>query len=292
MGVQGLRSASSASKKAYPSWIQEYALGSVEVCAMWKFYKALIRPAAKEFWTATDEVLTAIAILLFILLLLNRKLGEHAMTAWNGISAWWSAIPVGVIVLYRLLRANYEQFAKVKQERDDALNQLSGGDLPPAEEDPKVYLDPLNSEFIARGYMPFRVSNQGQRVNPAQAVNIQRIKNVASIVFDYIDRIDPASSTVIVPTVDGHHLVPHHDILPELRQAWKDAHASGELDSDEFPFTITIHYRDAKQIRFISDVSLKYSPLAEDEAHQHALSAHRMEYPIIKVTNTHIRRLS
>ena len=161
-----------------------------------------------------------------------------------------------------------------------------------AEEDPKVYLDPLNAEFIPRGYMPFRISNQGQRVNPAQAVSMQRIINVPSIAFDYIDRIDPATSMVIVPTVDGDHLFPRRDILPELRQAWEDAHESGELDSDEFPFTITIHYRDAKGIRFISDVSFKYSPLAEDDARRTALSPHRMEYPILKVTNTHIRRLS
>jgi hypothetical protein len=179
------------------------------------------------------------------------------------------------------------------KKRDAKIRELQpAGDLLLAEEDPAVYLDPLNAEFVSRGYMAFRISNQGQRVNPAQAVSIQRITNVPSIAFDYIDRIDPVDSKVILPTVDGDHLVPHHDILPELRQAWKDAHERGELDSDEFPFTIAIHYRDKKWRTFISEVSFKYSPIDEDAAHQTALSAHRMEYPILKVTGTQIRRLS
>ncbi|HEV8131275.1 MAG TPA: hypothetical protein VGQ81_08475 [Acidobacteriota bacterium] len=108
---------------------------------MWKFYRALIRPAAKEFWTATDEVLTGIAILFFIILLLNRKLGEHVMTAWNGISAWWSAIPIALIVLYRLLRANYEQFAAMKQERDDARADLATSTKGLPVNRPKIAID-------------------------------------------------------------------------------------------------------------------------------------------------------
>jgi len=220
--------------------------------------------------------------------------------AYSKLSRVFTAVPgahsrlVSVDAKGRDLPENFHITEIERDRRAEALATLPvhAEPKPPAEEDPKVYLDPLNSEFIARGYMAFRISNQGQRVNPAQAVSIQRITNVPSIVFDYIDRIDPAERMVIVPTVDGDHLVPHHDILPELRQAWKDAHERGELDSDEFPFTITIHYRDAKQIRFISHVSFKYSPLAEDDARRTALSAHRTEYPILRVTNTHIRRLS
>jgi hypothetical protein len=160
-----------------------------------------------------------------------------------------------------------------------------------AEEDPKVFLEPLNAEFIACGYIPFRISNQGQRVNPAQGVTIQPIKNVPSIVFDYIDRIDPADKKVIVPTVGDFFITPIHNILPDLRKAWSEAHERGEIDSDVFDFTIAIHYRDAKQLQFVSVVSLRYSPIAESSAHRDAMKAQRPEYPIITVTNTDIRRL-
>ena len=74
-----------------------------------------------------------------------------------------------------------------------------------AEEDPPVFLDPLNSEYIAHGYLPFRISNKGQRVNPATGITIQPIKELPSVAFEYIDRIDPNTEKIIAPTIDGDH---------------------------------------------------------------------------------------
>ena len=96
--------------------LQELPLENIEMPAMWKFYRAVIRSAVKEFWTATDDVLTGIAILSFLAILFSRTWGTYLLTTWNGISAWWSVIPIALLVLYRLLRANYEQFAKVESE--------------------------------------------------------------------------------------------------------------------------------------------------------------------------------
>src|SRR5438552_2616380 len=92
--------------------------------AMWKFYRAVIRSAVKEFWTATDDVLTGIAILSFLAILFSRTWGTYLLTTWNGISAWWSVIPIALLVLYRLLRANYEQFAKVESEAQQLRQQV------------------------------------------------------------------------------------------------------------------------------------------------------------------------
>jgi hypothetical protein len=91
---------------------------------MWKFYKAVFRTSVREFWTATDDVLTGIAVLSFLAILLNRKYGEHLVTAWNGISPWWSLVPIGLLVIYRLLRANYENVTKLRAERDDLLGGI------------------------------------------------------------------------------------------------------------------------------------------------------------------------
>jgi hypothetical protein len=92
---------------------------------MWKFYWSIMRSAVREFWTATDEVLTAIAVLSFFAILTSQKYGEKLVTAWNGVSPWWSVIPIALLVVYRGLRANYETLIKIQLERDDAMTKLS-----------------------------------------------------------------------------------------------------------------------------------------------------------------------
>jgi hypothetical protein len=94
-------------------------------CSMWEFYRSVFRSAVKEFWTATDNVLGGAAVLSFLLVVFNRKYGEHIVNAWNGISPWWSIIPIGLLVIYRLLRANYELVAQTQRERDDAISKFS-----------------------------------------------------------------------------------------------------------------------------------------------------------------------
>jgi hypothetical protein len=82
---------------------------------MAKFYRSVAISALREFWTATDNVLASVAVLSFFLILFNRTLGEKIMTAWNGLSPWWSLIPIGMLVIYRLLRANYQKFAALEE---------------------------------------------------------------------------------------------------------------------------------------------------------------------------------
>jgi hypothetical protein len=158
-----------------------------------------------------------------------------------------------------------------------------------AEEDPKVYLDPLNIMFTSNGYLAFKVSNKGQRVNPAQGITVQ-IQCLPSVQFEYIDRLDPMEEKSLDPIV-GDIDWPHRNILPLLRKAWVDAHKAGGFDDAEFPFEMTIRYRDAKHREFVTEVSLKYCPLEEDAAARSLKPSH-IEYPILKVTNTEIRRLS
>jgi hypothetical protein len=172
------------------------------------------------------------------------------------------------------------------------ISKLKPGVRELAEEDPKVYLDPQNADFVPLGFMAFKISNKGQRVNPAQSVQIRPIDSIPSVAFDYIDRIDPGAELTIAPNVGDAFLIQDHNILPELRKAWSDAHERGEIDSEEFSFKITIDYRDAKEIRFISEVSMRYSPIGENAARRNASSNQRSVYPIIRVMNTDIKRLS
>jgi hypothetical protein len=254
---------------------------------MWQFYRSVVRSAFKEFWTATDQVLTAIAVLTFFGVLANRKYAEKLVTAWNGISPWWSVIPIALLVVYRLLRANYEKYAGVKRELDTLRPPFTV-----AEEDPKVYFEPLNSEFTRNGYIPFKFSNKGQRINPAQGITVQPISCVPSLKFDYIDRLDMNEERMLIPTVGDDYIFPVHDILPSLRQAWSDAHAAGGFDSAEFPFQVTIKYRDSKRRCFETVVSLKYCALEEDAARQSIMSGHHGEFSPIKVTDSDVRRFA
>ena len=97
---------------------------TAEVCAMWNFYKAVILSAFEEVWTATEKVLTVTAVLSFLAILANREFGEKLVTTWNGISPWWSVVPIGLLVSWRLLKANYTQFILVRAERDTAVTKL------------------------------------------------------------------------------------------------------------------------------------------------------------------------
>jgi hypothetical protein len=82
---------------------------------MWKFYGRILRSALFEFWSVTDKAIAAAAVALFFIGIFNRKWADKVVTAWNGISPWWSLVPIAILVAYRLLRANYEKFAALEQ---------------------------------------------------------------------------------------------------------------------------------------------------------------------------------
>jgi hypothetical protein len=50
---------------------------------MWKFYRSIGWSAVKEFWTASDRVLSGTAVVFFFLILLNRTYGEHLITEYR-----------------------------------------------------------------------------------------------------------------------------------------------------------------------------------------------------------------
>jgi hypothetical protein len=50
---------------------------------MWKFCRSIGWSAVKEFWTASDRVLSGTAVVFFFLILLNRTYGEHLITEYR-----------------------------------------------------------------------------------------------------------------------------------------------------------------------------------------------------------------
>jgi hypothetical protein len=162
-----------------------------------------------------------------------------------------------------------------------------------AEEDPRVYLVPLNAEYVSLGYMAFELSNRGQRVNPAQGITVHTISCAPSIRFAYVDCLDPTERKRVVPMVEDD-IFPVKNVLTELEQAWKDSWEGGESDPTrvELEFQIKITYRDFRPRHFETTVSLKYCPLELHEVSKNSFQNRHREYEFIKVTDTQFRRLS
>ncbi|MFY9560489.1 MAG: hypothetical protein WAQ52_09675 [Terriglobales bacterium] len=255
---------------------------------MWNFYKKVIVSAFLEFWTATDDVLTGIAIVSFIAILLSRRYGERLVATWNGISPWWSLIPIGLLVLYRLLLANYVQFSRVKAERDSML-----GTTMLAEEDPKVYLEPLNAEFAATGIIPFELSNNGQRVNVAHRIRVQPITKLPSVSFEYVNHLEMNRHKKMLPMIDDVNVFQTHNILPALEKAWeKECQMTGQVE-EALQFDVWINYEDVSgRKHFQTIVNLIYSPTRHIVESTHPLAFSRPESKIIELAGMDVRRLS
>jgi hypothetical protein len=183
----------------------------------------------------------------------------------------------------------HEATSEMKQAQALAAVQARS-DLNLDEHDPKVYLEPLNAEFVSTGIMAFEISNRGQRVNVAHAIVVQPISCAPAICFEYIDHLDMAERRKIVPTIKDGNPFSTSDILRELRKAF-DEH--GQLETMELPFEIRLGYEDVTRTRkFQTVVKMAYSPVAENNARDNALKQPpRNEYKIVRVTRTTIRRL-
>ena len=83
---------------------------------MWAFYRGILRSIPGLLFSATALWLKVIAVFLFFLSLANRPLADRMNLAWHGISPWWSILPIGVLLLWSLLVANYKRFQQLEAE--------------------------------------------------------------------------------------------------------------------------------------------------------------------------------
>jgi len=64
-----------------------------------------------------NKVLTSIGIVGVLLLAISRPYGL-AVLNWE-LSAWWVLGPVGLLLVYGLMKANYERFAMIEREENE-----------------------------------------------------------------------------------------------------------------------------------------------------------------------------
>jgi hypothetical protein len=86
---------------------------------MRRFCWALICGIPKALWNAVDLTLSVAAAVVFLVMLFNRRLGERLLMSWHAISPWWSLVPIAMIVIYGLMRSNYEHYCHL----ESGLNQ-------------------------------------------------------------------------------------------------------------------------------------------------------------------------
>ena len=58
--------------------------------------------------------------MVFFVTLLSSQLATRLQTEWKGLSKWWALAPIGLLLVYRLLRANYDHFEQVTKSFDGA----------------------------------------------------------------------------------------------------------------------------------------------------------------------------
>src|SRR5215469_2459892 len=89
---------------------------------MWRFYGSLVLRIPSLLYDASDRVVSAVGVVVFVATLLNREWGKLSTDGWDGVSPWWAALPVFLLLAYGMLRANYERFEDLERERQ-ALGQ-------------------------------------------------------------------------------------------------------------------------------------------------------------------------
>lgn len=91
---------------------------------MWRFYWVLICGIPKALWNAVDLTVSVSAAVVFLLMLFNRRLGERLLMSWHAISPWWSLVPVAMIVIYGLMRSNYEHYCHLETSLNQSILEL------------------------------------------------------------------------------------------------------------------------------------------------------------------------
>ena len=81
---------------------------------MFRFYAALLGRSARGVLDALGSFGTILGVL--VIVLLNRE-WANAISDWGGVSPWWALVPMIVLAVYVIARANYREFVEVDAER-------------------------------------------------------------------------------------------------------------------------------------------------------------------------------
>lgn len=95
---------------------------------MGSYYGALALKLPTIIWSEAGRLSRAgslIVLLLFVVALLNKPIGQQLSDRWQGVSPWWSLIFLGFLVGYGLLRANFEAVHSSEVARECERNRAA-----------------------------------------------------------------------------------------------------------------------------------------------------------------------
>ena len=73
------------------------------------YYRGLLRRLPPLLWDSWHKVVTTIGAGAVLLIFFNRPLARSIL-GWDGMTPWFALLPFGALVLFGLLRANWEAF--------------------------------------------------------------------------------------------------------------------------------------------------------------------------------------
>jgi hypothetical protein len=78
---------------------------------------------------ATDwqyNMLTLFLLFLALAMALYRPIAiSIPKDIWTGVNSLWAFVPLGVLVFWQLLRANYDRYSQTERQRDSAMAKLA-----------------------------------------------------------------------------------------------------------------------------------------------------------------------
>jgi hypothetical protein len=83
----------------------------------WRFCGRLAWRAPGILWEASKGWVTFAGVA-FLYLGFNRQLADQGLSVFGSVSPLWALLPVGLLFVYGLMKANYEAFMHIEGERD------------------------------------------------------------------------------------------------------------------------------------------------------------------------------
>ncbi len=84
----------------------------------WRYYADLLRQIEPLLKDAKGLVASAASVVTSAATATNQLWLKKIAVDWQGVSPWWSALPIGLLVIWGLLWANFKKYSEVEQQRN------------------------------------------------------------------------------------------------------------------------------------------------------------------------------
>lgn len=116
----------------------------------WGYWRRIAMKTPKLLFNSYRIWFAIISFALFFITLLNKQIGVFLVEHWKGVSPWWSALSIGILLLSGVTRAIYEDRQELYLTYKGVKNEAEK-----AKETYKIELDQLKKQLDKNDiYMP------------------------------------------------------------------------------------------------------------------------------------------